>query len=669
MSSSIPGTNVPPVSFPGIASGIDYNSIISKLTSMTLAPTVQLNQQIATLNAANTELIKINGMLASLQNALTQLSQSNIYNAFSAVSGQPNLATAQSLSGAAATPGTYVIQQTQLATATQILSNPAAGYSETNNVNSPGAPATSVPLAQSYAAITPNNGSTGTGQVTVDGVAISYDVNTQSLQTILSNIQSQVRAATGDASFTASLGGATGDVVSITSNNAISLGSASDKGNLLSVLRLDQAQVNNTPGAASVTATAGVGGISQTQGLSAKNSTGYATNANFVTPVTAGTFTINGVSISVDPALDNLAGVLTRINNSAAGVLATYNQATGQISLTNKATGPQGIVLGSSSDTSNFLSAVGLAGPGATTTIGSQAKVVLQTPSGGSQTFYSNSNNVTTAIPGVQINLLSSTNSPFEITVSQDSSQLVDALNSFVSAYNTAVGEIDQATAPPVVTSPQGPQLFGATQTQQISGGVLWGNADVESVRNQLENIVAGIVPGNGSAYNSLSSIGLQLDDSFTILAQNNSTDSSGSTTSTLQTQTLQGTSGQLQPLDVSKLQAALASSPSSVQNLLTSAQGIVNQLGTYLTGVTGVPTNVASGLLGQIPNVSLIQGFENANTDQIGSIQQQIQLIQTNANQQADQLRAEFVSTESQLAGYQSLQTQLASFFKSSTG
>lgn len=34
--SNIPGDNVPPVSFPGIVSGIDYNSIIQKLTSLTL---------------------------------------------------------------------------------------------------------------------------------------------------------------------------------------------------------------------------------------------------------------------------------------------------------------------------------------------------------------------------------------------------------------------------------------------------------------------------------------------------------------------------------------------------------------------------------------------------------------------------------------------------------
>ncbi len=35
----------------------------------------------------------------------------------------------------------------------------------------------------------------------------------------------------------------------------------------------------------------------------------------------------------------------------------------------------------------------------------------------------------------------------------------------------------------------------------------------------------------------------------------------------------------------------------------------------------------------------------------------------------QADQLRAEFVQTETTLAGYQALQQQLGSFFKSSGG
>jgi len=122
-----------------------------------------------------------------------------------------------------------------------------------------------------------------------------------------------------------------------------------------------------------------------------------------------------------------------------------------------------------------------------------------------------------------------------------------------------------------------------------------------------------------------------------------------------------------LQALDVSKLQAALAANPTAVQNLLSGAQGMVTQLGTYLTGVTGFATQVSSGLLGTAPSVSMMQAYENSNASQITSIQEQISLIQTNVNQYADSLRQEFVAAETQLSGYQSLQQQLGSFFKSS--
>ncbi len=664
MASSIPGTNTPPISFPGIASGIDYNSIISKLTSLTLAPTVQLNAQIATLNAANLELIKINNMLASVQNSLTALSQSNLYNAYTGTSSAPSVATAQGIPNVSATPGTYTITQTQLATATQIFSNPNAGHKETDLINSPAVGSDTVPLSQSYAAITPSNGSGATGKVTINGVSVSYDVGSQSIQTIMANIQSAVRAATGDNTFTVGFAAGTDRVQITDANNPISLGSSGDSGNLLTVMRLDQAQINNTGTTGSVTATAGVGGVNQVQLLNSTNSSGYATSGNFLTPVTAGTFTINGVSISVDPTKDALVDVLNRINSSNAGVIASYNQATGQISLSNKATGAQGIVVGSGSDTSNFLSAAGLtSASGATTTLGTQAKVVLQTPSGGTQTVYSSSNTVTTAIPGLQLNLLANTTTPFSVTVSQDSTQLVSALNTFASAYNTAINEINQATAPPVISQSSTP---GAQASQQVAGGILWGNADIQNVKDQLTNIVGGLVPSAGTSYNSLASIGLQLDSSYTVVS---SSTTGSSTTPTLGTQTIDGTSGQLQPLNLTTLQAALVANPSAVQNIFNSAQGVLTQMGTYLTGVTGLPTNVSTGLLGTIPSISLMQMYENTNTDNITSINQQIQVIQNSANMQADQLRAEFSATESQLAGYQALQQQLGSFFKPSTG
>ncbi|HKU69052.1 MAG TPA: flagellar filament capping protein FliD [Candidatus Baltobacteraceae bacterium] len=658
------------MSFPGIASGIDYNSIITKLTSLTLAPTTQLNQQIATLNAANAELIKINGLLSTVQDSLNGLSLSAVYNAISATSSNPAVLTAQGISGATAAPGTYTIKSVTLATATQVLSSAFAGHSELDALGA--STGDKVALADSYAAVTPSNGSGTQGSITINGVTVNYDVKSQSIDTIFANINSAVRTATGDASFTIGFVSGT-DTVQITdANKPISLGSANDQGNLLQVLRLDTAQIVNGASSGSVTGTAGVGGINQAKMFNSANSSGTATNADYKTAVTTGSFTINGVSISVDATKDNLASVLTRINASSAGVLATYDSTTGRITLTNKSTGATSIVLGASGDTSNFLSATGLtAGSGATTTLGTQASVTFQDSGGSTHTVYSNSNTVTTAIPGVQLNLLSNTTTSFQVTVGQDTSKLVSAVNTFVSAYNAAISEIDTATAPPIVPQSAVGASVGVPQTHALGGGVLFGDADVEMVKDQLVNMVSAYLP-NASGYTSLSQLGLNLTSSFTQLAANSSSSgsssngtSTGSSGSAVTTQTVQGTDGQL-TFDSSKLIAAFTANASAVQNLLAGTQGVVTQMGTYLTGVTGLPTQTEQGFLGSIPSISLLQGFENSNSSQITSIQQQIQQIRDNANQQADALRNEFVATETAIAGYQSLQSQLGSMFSS---
>src|SRR5215472_8800607 len=120
MSSSIPGNNVPPVSFPGIASGIDYNSIITKLTSLTLSQNVTLNSQIATLNAANTELIKINNLLNCVQNSLGALSDPLLFNSWTANSSDTVAGNASPISGATPIAGTYTVTAQTQATATTI---------------------------------------------------------------------------------------------------------------------------------------------------------------------------------------------------------------------------------------------------------------------------------------------------------------------------------------------------------------------------------------------------------------------------------------------------------------------------------------------------------------------------------------------------------------------
>ncbi len=74
--------------------------------------------------------------------------------------------------------------------------------------------------------------------------------------------------------------------------------------------------------------------------------------------VTGGRFTINGVGIDVDPAVDSLDDVIARINASGAGVTASLVAVDGYKRLSiaaNTAGGP--LQLGSAGDTSNFLAA------------------------------------------------------------------------------------------------------------------------------------------------------------------------------------------------------------------------------------------------------------------------------------------------------------------------
>ena len=233
------GTNVGPVSFTGLGSGVDSNSIIQKLTSLTLQQATPYQTQSTALNNQNVELTKINGLLSTLQSSLLTLSDPKTFNSFAGTSSNTSLATvAPTSAGATSTPGTYTITAATTGTATTYASNAAAGHSEHDNIA--GSPASSsLPLADGFTAITANNGA-ASGSITIDGVTTSYDVTSQSLTTILADIQAKVRAVSGDASFTAAYNTATDKVTISSTTRPITLGASTDQGNLLDVLKLSR---------------------------------------------------------------------------------------------------------------------------------------------------------------------------------------------------------------------------------------------------------------------------------------------------------------------------------------------------------------------------------------------------------------------------------------------
>ncbi len=75
--------------------------------------------------------------------------------------------------------------------------------------------------------------------------------------------------------------------------------------------------------------------------------------AGFATPVTAGTFTVNGATVNI-ATTDSLQTVFNNISSATGGkVTASYNATTDKISLASS--DGSAIVLGSTTDTSNFL--------------------------------------------------------------------------------------------------------------------------------------------------------------------------------------------------------------------------------------------------------------------------------------------------------------------------
>ncbi len=194
--------NAPPVSFPGVSSGIDYNSIIEKYTADTLLQEQPVKTQITNLNAQNTALLKITNLIGSVQDSLTALSDPTVFGAFKAnvsntSSGSP-AATASQIKGQTPIAGTYTINAQTAATSTTIVNNPNANAALIPGpLVQPAPPAPQIVLANQGTAIVPSNGTGTQGQITINGVAVTYNVDTQSIEAIVANINTALQANDG----------------------------------------------------------------------------------------------------------------------------------------------------------------------------------------------------------------------------------------------------------------------------------------------------------------------------------------------------------------------------------------------------------------------------------------------------------------------------------------
>lgn len=122
-------------------------------------------------------------------------------------------------------------------------------------------------------------------------------------------------------------------------------------------------------------------------------------------------------------------------------------------------------------------------------------------------------NTITGALPGVTLNLLGATQgTAVNLTVGSDSSSIAQAVNQFVSDYNSAMGLVNQQFTVSSSTDSSG----NATASE----GVLAGDSTVTNLQNAMEaalNYIAKPASGSTTPISMLSDLGISMNNDGTL--------------------------------------------------------------------------------------------------------------------------------------------------------
>ncbi len=455
----------------GLASGFDWKSFIDQMAQAQRGPETRLRTEQSTINQRNNAFTSIKTQLGILQNRINVLKDPELFASRTAATSDSTLGTAVATAGAAA--GSFIFNITQRATAARIngTANIGSGITGTGDLT------TTVANAGFATPVS-------AGTFTVNGKQITL-ATTDTLQGVLDKIST----ATGGA-VTGDYDSGT-DKFTLSSSSEIVLGSATDTSNFLQVARL----ANN--GTGTVTSSAALGGVKLTSALNA---------ANLRTAVTdggsgAGQFKINGVAISYNATTDSVNSVLTRINNSSAGVTATYDSLNDRFVLTNKTTGDMGVAM--EDVTGNFLAATGLSS-GALV----RGKNLLYTVNGGDQ-LTSQSNTITEASSGITgLSVTSVKEGSFTVNINNDTAKIKTAINDFIDAFNKVQSVIDTNTA-------------SSTDAKGVvKAGILADDSDADDIAARLRSLVFSPLSGMSGVFKHLADLGIQTsgnDDKLTL--------------------------------------------------------------------------------------------------------------------------------------------------------
>ena len=388
--------------------------------------------------------------------------------------------------------------------------------------------------------------------------------------------------------------------------------------------------------------------LTGSRSISGISSSSSLDEAGFVTPVSTGKFSINGVEFEIKNTSNmTVDSIIQMINsNDKVGATAQYDPTSGQFILTSKETGNQSIAIGAPTDTSNFLSAMGLTN--AVQNIGQNAIFSVDGLYGGAEQV-SQTNVIGDAVEGVIFELKNVTTGAGEtINVSVDTDAAMEAVKGFVESYNEVTELIyKHLTSEPnkeltALSDDEIDSLDDETLNTYIDAykvGLLRGDSTLRAIRSQMRAAMSAVVKGVDSSFNSLSDIGI--------------------TTGTIGSSYTETMLGKISITNEDALKNALANNPNEVAALFNESKegvGIAKNLKDVLNAFTS-STGILTKRVGRTDS-SVTSQMDT----QIKSLNQQIASQQSRLVMREEALLKQFSALESAMSEYQSQSSSFAS-------
>ena len=506
------------ISFSGLASGLDTSSWVEALVGVKQEKVTALQTDLKALQTKKTTLTDTRSAFTTLRSSIEKLTDAKFGGTFDLFA--KNTATSSNEEVFKATVTSSAVRQNYDVNVKQI-----ATYTKAQSKESASA------VADDSTKLTNLGITKGSFTAYVDGkktvVNIENDDTLGDLKARLSaaGINTEVDS-NGVLKFSAANAG-----------TSIHLGATTDTSNITSLVGLERQED---------------GSYASTNSLFKATVASKLTSddSGFNSKITAGTFTIGGAVFKITDST-TLSSLISEINsNDEAQAYAYWDDASGKLSITSKKEGASYINI--EAGTSNFTDVMGLT----TSEWDSDGKLVSSKMYTDAQELGQNaifsingtqmtstSNTVTSdisRIDGVTLTLNRANtekdgNTTLKIT--QNTSDLTEAVKSFVNAYNDTIAKVEEVTA---------------------NGADLHGESSLTSLSRTIRSYATGSNSSNGGVYKLLSDIGISVD----------SADGNNLSTKTYKLN-----------LDEDKLAKALEENPESVKSILAGDNGVLGMM------------------------------------------------------------------------------------------